>query len=68
MGSIEHMNDEIKNELGCEYTPSHELEKNRGYFLLGVMGIETISWTVKRVKNYFIHVCGKIVKRISSLS
>jgi hypothetical protein len=75
MGSIEHMNDEIKNDLGCDYTPSHEFEKNRGYFLLGVMaynmlqilkrfymGMETISWTVKRIRNYFINVCGKIVK------
>jgi len=31
MGSIEHNNAELKNGLGCDYSPSHEFEKNRGW-------------------------------------
>lgn len=60
MGSIEQSHREIKSGLGCDYTPSHEFEKNRGYFLTGVLaynmvqimklfylGEEAISWTLK---------------------
>ena len=75
MGTIEHINKEIKCGLGCDYTPSHEFEKNRGYFMLGVLahnilqmmklfyfdGIQKL-WTIKTVRYYFINVCGKIVK------
>ena len=75
MGTIEHSNDEIKNGLGCDYAPSHEFEKNRGYFLIGILaynmleilkrfylGISTIKWRVKKMRYQFINVCGKIVK------
>ena len=75
MGSIEHLNKEIKTGLGCDYTPSHEFEKNRGYFLLGVLahnmvqimklfylGKETRTWTIKTIRYQFINVCGQIVK------
>ena len=75
MGTIEHSHDEIKNGLGCDYAPSHEFEKNRGYFLIGIlaynmleilkrfyMGVSTINWKVKTIRYQFIHVCGKIVK------
>ncbi len=75
MGSIEHLNREIKAGMGCDYTPSHEFEKNRGYFLLGVLarnmvqimklfylGEETRFWTIKTMRYQFINVCGKIVK------
>ncbi len=75
MGTIEHINKEIKSGLGCDYTPSHEFEKNRGYFMLGVLahnilqmmkmfyfdGVQKL-WTIKTVRYYFINVCGKIVK------
>lgn len=75
MGTIEHINKEIKTGLGCAYTPSHEFEKNRGYFMLGVLahnilqmmklfyfdGVQRL-WTIKTVRYYFINVCGKIVK------
>lgn len=75
MGTIEHINKEIKRGLGCDYTPSHEFEKNRGYFMLGVLahnilqmmklfyfkGVQKL-WTIKTVRYYFINVCGKIVK------
>ena len=33
MRTIEHLNKEIKTGMGCDYTPSHEFEKNRGCFL-----------------------------------
>jgi len=75
MGTIEQLHKEIKTGYGCEYTPSHEFEKNRGYFLLGVLahnmvqimklfylGAEAIKWTVKTMRYRFINVCGKIVK------
>ncbi len=75
MGTIEHSNKEIKTELGCDYAPSHEFEKNRGYFLIGILaynmleilkrfylGSSTIKWRVKTMRYQFINVCGKIVK------
>ncbi len=75
MGTIEHVHAEIKSALGCDYAPSHDFEKNRGYFLIGVlaynmmvvfkkfyMGSSTISWKLKAVRYQFINVCGKIVK------
>jgi hypothetical protein len=75
MGTIEHVNAELKTGLGCDYSPSHEFEKNRGYFLLGVLthnmiqilklfylGQESARWTLKTLRYRFIHVCGKMVK------
>jgi len=75
MGSIEQLNKEIKTGMGCDYTPSHEFEKNRGYFLLGVlthnfiqimklfyMDKSTRNWTIKTMRYQFINVCGKIIK------
>ena len=75
MGTIEHSHEEIKNALGCDYAPSHEFEKNRGYFLIGILaynmveilkrfyiGVSTVNWKIKTVRYQFIHVCGKIVK------
>jgi hypothetical protein len=75
MGTIEHRHEEIKNGLGCDYAPSYEFEKNRGYFLIGIlaynmveilkrfyMGMSTIKWKVKTIRYQFINVCGKIVK------
>lgn len=75
MGTIEHSNDEIKNGLGCDYAPSHEFEKNRGYFLIGILaynmleilkrfylGVSTIKWRVKKMRFQFFNVCGKITK------
>jgi hypothetical protein len=75
MGTIEQVNKELKSGFGCDYTPSHEFEKNRGYFLLGVLaynmaqimklfylGCEAARWTIKTMRYRFIHVCGKIVK------
>lgn len=75
MGTIEQIHKEIKNELGCRYTPSHNFEKNRGYFILGVishsmmrimnlfyLGVEAKRWTVKTMRYIFINVCGRITK------
>jgi hypothetical protein len=75
MGTIEHSHEQIKSELGCDYAPSHEFEKNRGYFLIGIlafnmlailkrfyMGASTMNWKIKRLRYQFINVCGKIVK------
>lgn len=75
MGTIEHCHQEIKSELGCDYAPSHEFEKNRGYFLIGILahnmvgilkrfylGRSTLNWKIKTIRYQFMHVCGKIVK------
>lgn len=75
MGTIEQNHKEIKTGLGCDYMPSHEFEKNRGYFLLGVLAHnmcqimkrfylteEAALWTVKTLRYRFINVCGRIVK------
>jgi len=75
MGSIEHDHKELKSGFGCEYTPSNTFEKNRGYFLLGVLahnmvqvlklfylGADAVQWTAKTIRYQFINVCGKIVR------
>jgi hypothetical protein len=75
MGTIEQNHKELKIGFGCDYTPSNDFEKNRGYFLLGVLahnmvqimklfylGPDAVKWTIKTVRYQFIHVCGKIVK------
>jgi hypothetical protein len=75
MGTIEQIHKELKAGFGCEYTPSHDFEKNRGYFLMGVLaynmaqvmklfylGADAVAWTIKTMRYQFIHVCGKIVR------
>ena len=75
MGSIEHDHKELKTGFGCEYTPSNDFEKNRGYFLLGVLahnatqvlklfylGADAMQWTIRTVRYQFINVCGKIIR------
>ena len=75
MGTIEQNHKELKTGLGCDYTPSHDFEKNRGYFLLGVLahnmvqimklfylGSDAVTWTIKTMRYQFINVCGKIVR------
>jgi hypothetical protein len=75
MGTIEYFHKELKRELGCAYNPSHDFEKNRGYFLLGVMAYNMVqimklyyfdkeyeTMSIKRFRYQFINVCGRIVK------
>jgi len=75
MGTIEQAHKELKTGFGCDYTPSHDFEKNRGYFLLGVLaynmaqvvklfylGTDAVTWTIKTMRYQFINVCGKIIK------
>jgi hypothetical protein len=75
MGTIEACHKELKNEFGGRYTPSHEFEKNRGFFMLGVLAYnmtrimtlfylsgKALRWTVKTLRYRFLDVCGKIVK------
>lgn len=75
MGTIEQNHKELKTGFGCEYTPSHDFEKNRGYFLLGVLahniiqimklfylGPDAVKWTIKTMRYQFINVCGKIIR------
>lgn len=75
MGTIEQNHKEVKTGLGCDYTPSHDFEKNRGYFLLGILAHnmcqimkkfyltqEAAFWTIKTLRYRFMNVCGRIVK------
>jgi hypothetical protein len=75
MGTIEQSHKELKTGFGCNYTPSHDFEKNRGYFVLGVLahnmvqvmklfylGADAVGWTIKTIRYQFINVCGKIVR------
>ncbi len=75
MGSVEQIHKELKTGFGCDYTPSHDFEKNRGYFLMGVLahnmaqvmklfylGSDAVAWTIKTMRYQFIYVCGKIVR------
>ncbi len=75
MGSVEQVHKELKTGFGCDYTPSHDFEKNRGYFLMGVLahnmtqimklfylGSDAVAWTIKTMRYQFIHVCGKIIR------
>jgi hypothetical protein len=75
MGTIEQSHKELKTGFGCDYTPSHDFEKNRGYFLLGILahnmvqimklfylGSDAVKWTIKTLRYQFINVCGKIVR------
>ena len=75
MGAIEHDHKELKNGFGCAYTPSNDFEKDRGYFLLGVLahnaaqvmklfylGPDAVQWTIKTIRYQFINVCGKIIR------
>jgi len=75
MGTVEQDHKELKNGFGCSYTPSNDIEKNRGYFLLGVLahnvvqvfklfylGSDAAQWTIRTVRYQFINVCGKIVR------
>lgn len=71
----ENYNKEVKNGFNCKYTPSHEFEMNRGYFLLGILaynfvqimklfylGEAAVKWTIKTLRYKFINVSGKIIK------
>jgi hypothetical protein len=71
----ENYNKELKSGLGCDYTPSHDFQMNRSYFLMGILaynmlqvmklfylGEQAGKWTVKTLRYRFIHVCGKIIR------
>ena len=71
----ENYNKEIKSGFNCNYTPSHDFEMNRGYFLLGILaynmlqvmklfylGSSARKWTVKTMRYHFINVCGKMIR------
>ena len=74
MGS-ENFNKELKKGFNASYSPSHDFEMDRGYFLLNVLaynivqvvklfylGESTKRWTIKTLRYWFIEVCGKIVR------
>ena len=71
----ENYNKELKEGLNAGYAPSHDFNADRFYFLLNVLaynvlqvmklfylGQEAKTYTVKTLRNWFIQVCGKIVR------
>ena len=71
----ENYNKEVKNGFNCNYTPSHEFEMNRGYFLLGILAYNLVQimkqfylgpasskWTIKTLRYKFINTCGKVIR------
>jgi len=71
----ENYNKEVKSGFNCDYTPSHDFDMNRGYFLLGILAYNAVQimklfylggharrWTIKTLRYHFINVCGKIIK------
>ena len=71
----ENYNKEVKSGFNCEYTPSHDFEMNRSYFMLGILAYNAVQimklfylgdkakkWTIKTMRYHFINVCGKIIK------
>ena len=71
----ENYNKELKEGLNAGYSPSHDFDTDRFYFLLNVLaynvlqvmklfylGEEAKTWTVKTLRYWFIGVCGKIVR------
>ena len=74
MGS-ENYNKELKEGLNAGYTPSHDFDIDRGYFLLNVLAYNMMQvmklfylgrparkWTIKTLRYWFIGVCGRIVR------
>jgi len=73
MGS-EKYNSELKSGLNGKYTPSNDFNICRGYFMLTVLAYNVLqimklfyldkeaeSWTVKRIRYWFIETVGKFV-------
>jgi len=71
----ENYNKEVKSGFNCDYTPSHDFEMNRSYFLMGILAYNALQilklfylgetarkWTIKTLRYHFINVCGKIIK------
>ncbi len=80
MGS-ENNNKELKNGYEIEYSPSHNFDKNRCYFIMGIMAYNIIQivklfylgkvaakWTIKTIRNYFINVCGKFISHAHKIT
>lgn len=70
----ENYNKELKHGLSAEYTPSHDYQQNRAWFLLNILAYNMIqvmkqfylgksaeTWTTKTLRYKFINVCGKII-------
>ena len=67
-------NSELKSGLNGKYTPSNDFNICRGYFTLTVLAYNVLqimklfyldkeaeSWTVKRIRYWFIETVGKFV-------
>jgi len=74
--SSENYNKELKNGFNCDYTPSHNYDMNRGYFLMSIIAYNMVQitklfyldnkearkWTIKTMRYRFINICGKMIK------
>jgi hypothetical protein len=73
MGS-ENYNKELKYGFNSDYSPSHDFNQNRAYFLLKIIAYNftqimklfylskiATNWTIKTLRYKFINVCGKLI-------
>ena len=71
----ENYNKEVKTGFNVDYVPSNDFTMNENYFLTGILayniiqimklfyfGKEPKKWTIKTLRYWFIHTCGKIIK------
>ena len=71
----ENYNKEVKTGFNVDYTPSEDFTMNENYFLTGILaynmiqimklfylGKEPKKWTIKTLRYWFIHTCGKIIR------
>lgn len=71
----ENYNKELKEGFNGGYAPSHDFNVDRFYFLLNVLAYNVVqamklfyltdavrNWTIKSLRYWFVHVCGKIVR------
>ncbi|MFC1595898.1 IS1380 family transposase [Candidatus Margulisiibacteriota bacterium] len=78
MGS-ENYNKELKYGYAADYSPSHDFNQNRTWFLLKILAYNMVeimklfylgkkrnNWNIKQLRYKFIHVCGRIVQHARS--
>ncbi|MFC1616873.1 IS1380 family transposase [Candidatus Margulisiibacteriota bacterium] len=74
MGS-ENYNKELKSGFAASYTPSHNFQKNRTFFMINILAYNAVqimklfyfekqeeNWTIKTIRYKFINCCIKFVR------
>jgi hypothetical protein len=70
----ENYNKELKSGFAASYTPSHNFQKNRTYFMINILAYNSIqimklyyldhqeNWTIKTIRYRFIFCCIRFIK------